>query len=201
MAFDISSRYKLEEQMGDAPFFDVRDELAYLWKNRLDRASHTLDMELTFFVREADGRYRRFDERHRQRAHSAAELEQWLTEAGFVDIRRFWRANLCTPDPRGRAHSLSCNQTVRFWVMDELLRISLLEGQARAMLVKSAALVEEARKIHDLSRTATAALGRLLTGTAMLGAMLKSPTDSVTVSIRGNGPMGRLLSVGAPMEP
>ena len=82
--------------------------------------------------------------------------------------------------------------------MDELLRISLLEGQARAMLVKSAALVEEARKIHDLSRTATAALGRLLTGTAMLGAMLKSPTDSVTVSIRGNGPMGRLLSVGAP---
>ena len=42
--------------------------------------------------------------------------------------------------------------------MDELLRISLLEGQARAMLVKSAALVEEARKLHDLSRTATAAL-------------------------------------------
>ena len=82
--------------------------------------------------------------------------------------------------------------------MDELLRISLLQGQARAMLVKSDALVEEARQIHALSRTATAALDRLLTGTAMLGAMLKAPTDSVTTVIRGNGPMGRLLAVGSP---
>ena len=111
LTFDISSRYKLEEQMGDAPFFDVRDELAYLWKNRLDRASHTLDMELTFFVREADGRYRRFDERHRQRAHSAAELEQWLTEAGFVDIRAFGGQTFAPPTHAdARIHFLAIKQ-------------------------------------------------------------------------------------------
>lgn len=111
LAFDISSRYKLEEQMGDAPFFDVRDELTYLWKNRLDRASHTLDMELTFFVREADGRYRRFDERHRQRAHSAAELEQWLIEAGFAGIRAFGGQTFAPPTHAdARIHFLAIKQ-------------------------------------------------------------------------------------------
>ncbi|MBE5767479.1 MAG: Hsp33 family molecular chaperone HslO [Clostridiales bacterium] len=80
--------------------------------------------------------------------------------------------------------------------MDGLLRISLLEGQARAFLIDSTALTEEARKIHDLSHTATAALGRLLTGTAIMGSMLKNKNDSVTVSIRGGGEMGLLLAVG-----
>ena len=111
LAFDISSREKLEEQMGNTPFFNVRDDLAYLWKNRLDRASHTLDMELTFFVREADGRYCRFDEHHRQRAHSAIELEQWLAEAGFVGIRAFGGQTFAPPaQADARIHFLAIKQ-------------------------------------------------------------------------------------------
>ena len=78
---------------------------------------------------------------------------------------------------------------------DGMLRISLMEGQARAFLIDSTRLVEEARRIHSLSRTATAALGRTLTGASMMGAMLKDERDSLTLMIKGGGPIGTVMAV------
>lgn len=78
---------------------------------------------------------------------------------------------------------------------DGILRISLMGGQARAFLIDSTRLVEEARRIHSLSRTATAALGRALTGASMMGAMLKDERDSLTLMIRGGGPIGTVMAV------
>lgn len=43
-------------------------------------------MDITFFVREADGRYRRFQETHEQRAHSAEEIAAWLSAEGFEGV-------------------------------------------------------------------------------------------------------------------
>lgn len=86
LCFDCSTRHKLEDTMGDAFFGEERDGLAVLWQNRLSRETHVITMDVTFFVREEDGRYRRFRETHRQRAHSVDELRTWLTEAGFEDI-------------------------------------------------------------------------------------------------------------------
>ena len=78
---------------------------------------------------------------------------------------------------------------------DGILHISLLEGQARAIMIESTQLVQRAKDIHGLSRIATAALGRTLTATAMMGSMLKGGDESVTASIRGNGPIGTVLAV------
>lgn len=89
LAFDISSRYKLETRLGNAFFGEERDEAAYLWENCLDAQRHIVRMDITFFVREADGRYRRFQETHEQRAHSAAEITAWLGEEGFADVEVF----------------------------------------------------------------------------------------------------------------
>lgn len=69
--------------MGDSFFGEERDGIAILWQNRLNRQSHVLDMDVTFFVREEDGRYRRFREQHHQRAHSSEEITQWLEASGF----------------------------------------------------------------------------------------------------------------------
>ena len=87
LCFDCSSRHKLEGVMGDSFFGEERDGIATLWQNRLNRQTHVITMDVTFFVREEDGRYRRFREEHRQRAHSEAELFGWLREAGFEDVR------------------------------------------------------------------------------------------------------------------
>lgn len=87
LCFDCSSRHKLETVMGDAFFGEERDGIATLWQNRLNRESHVITMDVTFFVREEDGRYRRFREEHRQRAHSEEEILAWLAAAGFEKAR------------------------------------------------------------------------------------------------------------------
>ena len=105
LCFDCSSRHKLEESMGDAFFGEERDGLAVLWQNTLNRQTHVLSMDVTFFVREEDGRYRRFREQHRQRAHSRQEIESWLREAGFADICAYGGMRLDAPaDDDERIH-------------------------------------------------------------------------------------------------
>jgi len=79
--------------------------------------------------------------------------------------------------------------------MDGILRVSLMGGQARAFLIDSTRMVEEARRVHNLSRTATAALGRLLTGASIMGCMLKNERDSLTATIKGGGPLGTVMAV------
>ena len=61
--------------------------------------------------------------------------------------------------------------------------------------IDSTAIVRRMEQLHKTSAVTTAALGRLLTGVAMMGQMLKSDSDSVTVQIKGGGPAGRILAV------
>jgi len=79
--------------------------------------------------------------------------------------------------------------------LDGILRISLMGGQARAFLIDSTRTVEEARRVHNLSRVATAALGRLLTGASVMGHMLKDERDSLTMTVKGGGELGTLMAV------
>ncbi len=84
---------------------------------------------------------------------------------------------------------------MRDWTVntDGMLRISLMGGQARAFLIDSTCMVQEAKRLHKLSRVATAALGRLLTGASIMGSMLKD--GSTTVYMKGGGPLGTVLAV------
>ena len=61
--------------------------------------------------------------------------------------------------------------------------------------VDSTAIVREAERLHKTSAVTTAALGRLLTAASIMGIMLKSTRDSVTLQLRGGGPAGRVLAV------
>ena len=78
---------------------------------------------------------------------------------------------------------------------DRMLHITLMDGMVRGLLLTATQTVAEAAAIHLTSPVATAALGRALMGTAMLGAMLKSEEASVTVTIDGGGPLGRIVCV------
>lgn len=89
LCFDCSSRHKLQEVMGDGFFGEERDGVATLWQNRYNQDTNVITMDVTFFVREEDGRYRRFREEHRQRAHSEQEILSWLEEAGFERIHSY----------------------------------------------------------------------------------------------------------------
>ena len=72
----------------------------------------------------------------------------------------------------------------------------LLNKTVNVMAISGRGLVEEARKLHGLSRVCTAALGRLLLAVSMMSARLKTETDSITVTFAGGGPAGNLTAVG-----
>ena len=67
-------------------------------------------------------------------------------------------------------------------------------GSYRVYLTISTDTVEEARKIHNTTPLATAALGRTLTGAGLMGLMLKNPEDKLTVQFKGDGPAKQILA-------
>ncbi len=76
---------------------------------------------------------------------------------------------------------------------DYIVRATAANNQIRAFVATTRELVEHARNIHNTSPVATAALGRLLTGTAMMGSMMKSEKDLLTIQIGCNGPIEGLV--------
>lgn len=78
---------------------------------------------------------------------------------------------------------------------DKLVRAISKDGFVKAAAVSTRALTERARQIHQTSPVATAALGRLLAAGSMMGNALKGDGASVTLRIKGDGPLGTLLVV------
>lgn len=72
---------------------------------------------------------------------------------------------------------------------DYMIRGTAADGQIRCFAITSKDLVEEARQRHNTSPVITAALGRLLTGAAMMGMTMKNDSDLMTLQIQCNGPV------------
>lgn len=79
--------------------------------------------------------------------------------------------------------------------MGELVRAMTRDGFVKAVAVESRDIVERARQIHKTLPTATAALGRLLTAASMMGNMQKIDNGSLTLQVKGGGPLGTVLAV------
>lgn len=79
--------------------------------------------------------------------------------------------------------------------MDEIVRVLAKDAPVKATAITGRELVERARTIHDTWPVATAALGRTLMACSMMGDMLKEEKGSVTLRIRGGGPLGTVLAV------
>ena len=78
---------------------------------------------------------------------------------------------------------------------DEIIRAITTDGLVKASVITGRDLVERARQIHTLLPVATAALGRTLMAASMMGDMLKVDGSSVTLQIKGGGPLGTILAV------
>lgn len=72
---------------------------------------------------------------------------------------------------------------------DYIVRAMAANQQIRAFAAVTTEVVETARKAHNTSPVATAALGRLLTGGAMMGVMMKGEKDILTLQIKAGGPL------------
>ena len=79
--------------------------------------------------------------------------------------------------------------------MDKLVRAITADGMVKAVAVSTRDLTERARNIHTTLPVATAALGRTLAAASMMGNALKDPKASLTLQIKGGGPLGTVLAV------
>lgn len=71
---------------------------------------------------------------------------------------------------------------------DYMIRGTAADDQIRVFAATTRDMVEKGRQIHNTSPVMTAALGRLMTGAVMMGAMMKGEKDLLTISIRSDGP-------------
>ena len=85
LIFDISTRYKLKNVIGDNTFVHSDKDVFYTWQNRYIEYKNLSDMMLTFFTKKKSG-YQRFEERHLQRAYTEEEMRYILKKAGFTSV-------------------------------------------------------------------------------------------------------------------
>ena len=81
--FDISTPHKLKNVLCSGLLGEDRENITYLWENTWHENRKVVELDLTFFVREEDGKYRRIDERQHQRAWDQQTLKETLWHAGF----------------------------------------------------------------------------------------------------------------------
>lgn len=77
---------------------------------------------------------------------------------------------------------------------DYVIRATSENGEVRAFVARTTNMVEDARKAHNTTKVATAALGRTLTATSMMGLMMKNKGDELTAIVKGGGPIGTILA-------
>ena len=80
--------------------------------------------------------------------------------------------------------------------MDKIIRCITSDGAVMASAIDASDIVYTAKKLHDLSRSATAALGRLLCAASLMGNMLKQQNAIINLRVSGDGEMGMLTAVG-----
>ena len=81
--FDLNTPYKFEHVFANNLFYEIRDDIAYLWQNRYNPESRVCDFDLTFFVRETRDLYKMLEEKQKQRSWYYDEIQAAVCGSGL----------------------------------------------------------------------------------------------------------------------
>lgn len=87
--FDLNTPYKYQEILGEQTIAENREEGSFIWENYYDEEEAVNEYDLTLFIREDDGRFRKYEETHYQRAYSLKTIKKALEEAGMVFVEAY----------------------------------------------------------------------------------------------------------------
>lgn len=81
--FDLNTLYKYRKVLGETTICENRKEGSFIWENYYDEEEQINEYDLTFFIREEDGRYRKFEETHFQRGYDLETVKKLIEMAGL----------------------------------------------------------------------------------------------------------------------
>lgn len=87
--FDMNTPYKYREVLGNQIFADQTDEAAYIWENFYDEEEEINEYEVSFFIKDTEGKYERTVENHYQRAYDKELICSLLEEAGLEVVHMY----------------------------------------------------------------------------------------------------------------
>ena len=97
LVFDVSTPYKLKHVLCSGLMAEDREQVTYIWQNTWHEKRQTVDLDLVFFIRETDGKYRRMEEHQQQRAWDEKTLKETLWHAGFRAVSFYGDYTLNAP--------------------------------------------------------------------------------------------------------
>lgn len=87
--FDLNTVYKYKEILGETTISENREESSFIWDNYFDEESQMNEYDLTLFIQEEQGLYRKYEEIHYQRAYSLETIKRLLKESGMKFIAAY----------------------------------------------------------------------------------------------------------------
>lgn len=81
--FDMNTPYKIEKILGNNVFYEVHDDIAYIWQNSYNTDTRIATFDLTFFIKQSEQLYKKIEEEQCQKAWSLDEIKSALDESGL----------------------------------------------------------------------------------------------------------------------
>lgn len=94
--FDINTPYKFQNILKGNVFYDISDEITYIWQNYYDAKKKICEFDLTFFIKESDI-YNRYDEIHYERCYAIDEISQIIEKSGLDLLKKYDDLRFCPP--------------------------------------------------------------------------------------------------------
>ena len=183
--FDINSFYKLTNILGNNIYTYSSEDVFYTWENTIE--DNVVNMFLTFFVKEKNELYERFEEEHFERAYEESEIEEVLKQVGFTLLGKFDGYNRDEVQQESERILYVVGKNMEDSMKDKIIRATAKDGMVRIIGGITTTMVNDGTSVHECTPLASAALGRMLTAAALMGRTLKSDDEVVTIKINGGG--------------
>ncbi len=107
--FDINTQYKFENTLSNNVFYDIGEDIAYVWENEYKPKTKKARFDLTFFVKEGD-LYKRFDETHFERAYAHEEIIEFIEKSGLKYLNVYDDLKFRKPSLRSERNFYVCRK-------------------------------------------------------------------------------------------
>ena len=87
--FDLNTIYKYREELGETTICENRAEGSFIWENYYDEEENINEYDLTLFIREDSGLFRKYEETHYQRGYELETVKQLLLQAGMEFVTAY----------------------------------------------------------------------------------------------------------------